>query len=155
MKKRCAKHLVTCRCILPTLKNRPDPPLHEFMVFSVIENDRVVESFAKCNNCGITHKVTDICRSQILPTSENSSSLISIQDIAIGLTEGVRNIMESHNKELADYQHLNFLIDNKDTEGFIVLSRESIEGKLQGKILRYKGDGRFGIEPFTAQETLQ
>tara|TARA_Y100001958_G_C21193739_1_gene521467 strand:+ start:732 stop:1109 length:378 start_codon:yes stop_codon:yes gene_type:complete len=125
------------------------------MVFSVIENDRVVESFAKCNNCGITHKVTDICRSQILPTSENSSSLISIQDIAIGLTEGVRNIMESHNKELADYQHLNFLIDNKDTEGFIVLSRESIEGKLQGKILRYKGDGRFGIEPFTAQETLQ
>ena len=140
---------------MPTLKNRSDPPLHEFVVFSVISNDKVVESTAQCNNCGITHRVVDVCKSVIVSNSENSSSIITIEDIKISLPENVGNIMEANNKELADYQHLKFLIDDNDVTGFILLSKESIDGKNQGKILKYKGSGKFAIEPFSTQENIQ
>lgn len=154
MNLKCAKHLIRCRCILPTLKNRENPPLHEFVVFSVIKNDKVVEDVAQCNNCGITHRIVDVCKSVIISNSENSASTITIEDIKISLPENVSNIMEANNKELADYQHLKFLIDNNDVDGFILLSKELIDGKNQGKILKYKGAGRFAIEPFSTQENI-
>jgi hypothetical protein len=59
------KHLVRCRCILPQFKDKPNPPAHQFAVFSVLDDQDVLKvGFAQCNNCGIVHKVTDICLSE-------------------------------------------------------------------------------------------
>tara|TARA_B100001250_G_C19796952_1_gene789178 strand:- start:989 stop:1402 length:414 start_codon:yes stop_codon:yes gene_type:complete len=137
------------------LKGRDNPPLHEFVVFSVIKDDKVTEDIAQCNNCGVMHRVVDICKSIILPDSENSRSTITIDDIRLSLPENVNSIMEANNKELADYQHLHFLITHNDTKNFVLLSSESIDGKQQGKILKYKGSGKFAIEPFSTQENIQ
>lgn len=149
------KHLIRCRCILPTLKGRDNPPLHEFVVFSVIKDDKVIESTAQCNNCGITHKIVDLCKSVIVPNSENSGATITVEDIKLSLPENVNSIMESNNRELADYQHLQFLIENNDTTGFVILSKETIDDKQQGKLLKYKGGGKFAIEPFSTQESIK
>tara|TARA_Y100001970_G_C14255537_1_gene875081 strand:+ start:4674 stop:5036 length:363 start_codon:yes stop_codon:yes gene_type:complete len=120
-----------------------------------MKNDQIIESVVNCNNCGIAHRVVDVCKSVILTNSENSQATINIDDIKISLPENVGNIMEANNKELADYQHLQFLIEQNNTEGFILLSKELIDGKQQGKILKYKGHGKFAIEPFSTQENIQ
>ena len=73
------KHVVECTCILPQYKNQTPPVFHQFVVFSIINNqDELQPDYAQCNNCGVIHKVVDACKSEILSGQENLSSIISI-----------------------------------------------------------------------------
>ena len=83
------KHLLECRCILPTMKNKPDPPLHKFVVFSVQQNDKIVEKLSTCNNCGVVHRVYEVCKSEILNNFEGTKSSLTIEDISIMLPTSV------------------------------------------------------------------
>lgn len=149
------KHLVRCRCILPTLKRRKDAPLHEFIVFSIVEEDGSVRvKTTPCNNCGVLHEVSELCQSTIIESSEVSSSMVTKDDIAMFLPESVRSIMESHNLELPDYEHIKFMIEENKKSEFVVLSQEFNEGRKTGKILKYKGDNKFEIEPFSRSEVI-
>lgn len=57
----CVKHLIQCNCILKQYENVEPPLFHKFIVFSVInENGSIKPSYAKCNNCGGLHKVTEV-----------------------------------------------------------------------------------------------
>lgn len=153
MPRKGIKHLVQCRCILPTLKGRSNPPLHSFVVFSIIdENENLIEKNVSCNNCGVMHTVTEICRSTIVQNVDGSSAQVTKDDIAMFLPEGVKSMLESYNKELPDYEHVKFMIDENVTNEFIVLDQEFNEGKKSGKILKYKGSNRFEIEPFSRRE---
>ena len=148
------KHLISCRCILPTMKNKSDPPLHKFVVFSIQENDVTLEKLVTCNNCGVVHRVIEICRSDILNNFEGTSSSLTLEDVAMQLSESVRDILASYEKELADYEHVKFMID-KDTIGdFVVLSQEFNDDRKSGKVLKYKGEGKFEIEPFSRSEII-
>ena len=153
MARRGIKHLVQCRCILPTLKGRSDPPLHSFIVFSVIdENEKLIEKHASCNNCGVMHFITEVCKSSIVQNVDGSSSQVTKEDISMFLPDNVKSILEAYNKDLPDYEHVRFMIDDNITNEFIVLDQEFNEGKKSGKILKYKGSGKFEIEPFSRRE---
>ena len=153
MSKKGLKHLIQCRCILPTLKGRSDPPLHSFIAFSIIgEDGNLIEKRVSCNNCGVMHLVTEVCVSSIVQSVDGSSSQVSIDDVAIFLPDSVKSILESYNKELPDYEHIKFMIDENITSEFIVLDQEFNEGKKSGKILKYKGSNKFEIEPFSRRE---
>jgi len=150
------KHLIECRCILPTLKNRKDAPLHKFIVFSVVdENDEVMPKIVNCNNCGVSHNVIGICKSQILNNKEMSRSAMTIDDIALMIPEGVSSILKSHEKTLPDYEHVKFMIDNNIQGDFITLTSEVIDDKKVGKVLHYRGEGKFTIEPYQIDEMLK
>ena len=74
------KHLIKCRCVLPQFKKLDNPPVHKFVVFSALnEEGNVVTKYAQCNNCGVIHKVTDLCTSEIIPgrSEEHTSELQS------------------------------------------------------------------------------
>jgi len=153
MLKKGVKHLIQCRCILPTLKGRSNPPLHSFIVFSIIdENGSLIGKNVSCNNCGVMHHVTEVCTSSIVQSVDGSSSQVSIDDIAMFLPDSVKNILESYSKELPDYEHVKFMIDENITNEFVVLDQEFNEGKKSGKILKYKGSNKFEIEPFSRKE---
>lgn len=150
------KHLITCRCILPTLKNKKDAPLHKFVVFSIIDDHDVFEKkIVNCNNCGIAHNVTGACRSDIIQGKEMSKAALTIDDLTLMLPGGVANLLNTHGKALPDYEHAKFIIDNEKVGEFITLSSEIIEDKKAGKVLHYKGQGKFIIEPFQIDEILQ
>jgi hypothetical protein len=148
------KHLISCRCILPTMKNKSDPPLHKFVVFSIQENDKTLEKLVTCNNCGVVHRVFEICRSDILNNFEGTRSSLTLEDISMQLSESIRDILVSYEKELADYEHIKFMIDENVIDDFIVLSQEFNDDRKSGKVLKYKGDGKFAIEPFSRSEII-
>lgn len=148
------KHLVGCRCILPTMKNRKNPPLHSFIVFSIQDNDEIVEKYATCNNCGIVHRVYDLCKSDVLDNFEGTQSSLTIDDISMMLPESIKNILSGYNKEIYDYEHIKFMIDENKVGDFIVLSSEIVDNRKVGKILKYKGNGQFEIEPFSRSEVV-
>lgn len=148
------KHIIKCRCILPTLKNRPDPPLHQFIVFSVMDDDGcVTDKHTQCNNCGIVHRITDLCKSEISNNREELNSALTIEDITLGLPEGIVSILETYSCDLATYEHVKFMYDFKITNEFTVLTKEINEesNRVEGKILRYKEGRTFSIEPFSSQ----
>ena len=46
------------------------------------------------------------------------------------------------------------MIEEEQKGDFIVLSKENDEGIMLGKALRYKGRGKFSIEPFSVTEIV-
>jgi len=153
MEIRGTKHLIQCRCILPTLKNRKNPPFHQFIVFSILKDDKVEEKVATCNNCGVNHLIKDICTSEIL-ASEGTAATLTLEDIKTMVPESVTSILQAYDKDLPDYEHAHFILSYNQVDSFLVLSSESVDDKKVGKILRYKGEDRFIIEPYSTTEVI-
>jgi len=150
------KHLIECRCILPTLKNRDNAPVHKFVVFSIInDNDEIEQKIVNCNNCGIAHNIIGLCQSKIMSGKELSKSALTIEDMSLMLPDGVVAILKSHEKTLPDYEHVKFIIDNEKTGEFVTLTSEVMDEKKVGKVLHYKGLGKFIIEPYQIDEMLK
>lgn len=142
------KHLIKCRCFLPQFKNLKNPPVHQFIVFSIIENDVVKVKFSQCNNCGLIHKVIDICKSEILSTKENMSSLIKVEDIRNSLNTNFVNILETNFADIATWEATQFIVENKLWGEFVVLTSEQQEDKIYGKYIRVLSESLCKVETF-------
>lgn len=148
------KHLVRCRCVLPQYKSIPTPPQHQFAVFSVVKEENVVTKFAQCNNCGIIHKVTDICTSEIMTGKESMNSMVKIDDIKASLSKNLVDILERHEVDLATWENAQFILENKLWGEFVVIAQEEEDGTRQGKYVRIMGENLFKIESFIRSEIL-
>lgn len=147
------RHLIACRCILPQFKGRQDPPRHQFSVFSSIsEDDSVVVKYAQCNNCGLIHKVIDICKSEIMQGKEAMSSILSIDDIKLSLPQNLSNILERNNADLSVWEQALSIIENKDWGNFVPLTSELDGGTRQIKYVRIMSESFFKVENFSREE---
>jgi hypothetical protein len=153
--KRGFRHLLECRCVLPQFKNRQDPPKHKFIVFSVLkENDSIDLKYAQCNNCGLIHKVIDICKSEIQLGKEHSSSILTVEDIKLSLPRDLSNILEKYRLELPSWEQAQFIVEHKSWGEFIVLEQEDDGDTKQGKYVRILGESFFKVENFSRDEFI-
>ena len=142
-------HLIECQCILPQYKKRDNPPFHQFVVFSIVdETDEVVEKFSQCNNCGVVHKIHDICKSEIAVGHESLNSLPNKDDFKLMLPSSVTDILTSYDCDLYKWEQVAFILNQDKVGDRIILSKDEISGKVQGKFLTYNGNNKFMIEPF-------
>lgn len=150
------KHLVTCRCVLTQFKRLPRPPQHQFVVFSVVEDTGDVRPrFSQCNNCGIVHKVIDVCRSEVVSGREAMASLPTIDDVKLGMPPRLAEILESSSVDLASWEAAQFALENEQWGSFIVLTTDEEDGTRQGKYLRVLGANMFKIETFMREEVIK
>ena len=65
-----------------------EPPVfHKFVAFSVISSDgNIKPSYAKCNNCGAVHKVTEVNTSERIK-KEDSPLVPDVEEIKASLPE--------------------------------------------------------------------
>jgi hypothetical protein len=143
------KHLVQCHCILPQFKDAVDPTFHKFVVFSIIDDsDTVQPKLAQCNNCGVIHKITDICTSELMSKDE-SKSISNIEDIKLSLPSELIRVLESYQCDLATWEQAEWIYLSKAWDQWITLTREhDDEYELHGKRLIFLENGRFRIEAF-------
>jgi hypothetical protein len=140
------KHLITCRCILKQFEKLEDPPLHQFMVFSIVDDDdSVIPKYAQCNNCGIIHKVIDLCRSEIIK-KEGSESILTIDDIKISFDERLVSTLERYGCDLPTWEAVQFIIDNERWGENVTISREEVDNGINIKNIRIMGNKIFKIE---------
>ena len=150
------KHLVTCRCILPQFKRMSDPPQHQFVVFSIINDDNtVVPKFAQCNSCGVIHKVIEINRSEIMSGREDMKSIVTINDIRVSLPSRLAEMLEANGADLSTWEAAQHAYDNKQWGNFITLTTDEEAGMRQGKYVRILGENMFRIETFTREEVIK
>lgn len=143
------KHLVQCHCVLPQYKNAADPVFHKFVVFSIVDDsDTVQPKFAQCNNCGVVHKVVDICKSE-LTSKEEARSIPSIEDIKFSITPELSRVLETYQCDIATWEQAEWIHLTKSWDQWITLARdEDGDGEVHGKRLIFLEDGRFRIEAF-------
>ena len=149
------KHLVQCHCILPQYKNRKDPVFHKFLVFSIVDdNDKVLEKVAQCNNCGVLHRVFDLCKSEVIRGKDESASLISINDLKFSLPKDITSVLVSYDCDLPTWENVKFIFDYKLWNSSVVLSKEDIDDIAQIKLLTILSENRVNIETKTRKETI-
>lgn len=147
------RHMIRCNCILHQFSKMKDPPNHHFSVFSVInDDDSVCVRFAQCNNCGIIHKVTDLCKSEIMYGREAFGALVSIDDVKASLTREIREILEANNADLAIYEHAKFILTNQRWGEHVVLSSDQSDGLRTVKYLQIIGETLVRVETVTLEE---
>ena len=150
------KHLVRCRCVLPQFKHAANPPVHQFTVFSVINDDDTVKpKFAQCTNCGVVHRVHDLCKSDILPGREAMGSILTIADIRMSLPEMLVAILENSKADLPTWEAVQFIYENKQWGNFVVLTSDTEGDIKQGKYIRLLGEKMFKVETYERAEVIK
>lgn len=153
-KRKGIKHNIQCLCVLPQFRNRANPPNHEFVVFSVLdESDTIEEKYSQCNNCGVIHRVIDLCKSEIA-TNRAEISILSKKDICLMLPSPVVNVLENYDCDLPTWEHALFITSEKKWEDFVVLEKNAIDDGFEGKLLRFKEDNKYTIEPFIDRRSI-
>lgn len=147
--------MITCRCILQQFKSKKNPPLHGFVVFSVVGNDNlVVQKYAQCNNCGIVHKIVDLCKSEIVSGKENMPSIVSVDDIKCSLPSSYCEVLEKNSADLATWENIQFLLEKKMWGSHVVLTSELNEDVRTGKILIVLGESLLKVDSFMREESF-
>lgn len=146
------KHLIKCRCVLSQYKNRQDPPIHQFVVFSLLKDDVVVPKYSQCNNCGLIHKVIDLCTSEIQRGKENMNSIIKIEDVKPSLHVNFISLLESNNCDIATWEAVQFNVENKNWGSFVVLTTDKQEGEINGKFIKILGEALCKVESFSRSD---
>ncbi|MHA2108846.1 MAG: hypothetical protein ACW99R_14180 [Candidatus Hodarchaeales archaeon] len=122
----------------------------KFPVFSIIDDgNNAIPKMAQCPNCGIIHKVYDICKSEIVTRKEESREIITVEDLVFMLPEDYVNILKNYNCSTPDYEHLHFILENKKWNDYIVLTYEKDDDNISGKLLKFTQEGRPRIEPYS------
>ena len=136
------------------MKGKNPPVFHSFIVFSIVSVDSsVLEKFAQCNNCGIIHRVYDICKSELLK-KEQHVSVQSIADVGLSLPSELNNILVTYKCDIATWEHVQFIFENEKWGESIVIAREIEDGITNGKRLVVDGSKKFKIEPITFSEVV-
>lgn len=150
------KHIIECHCVLPQHRKKDNPLYYNFAVFSVIDDsDTCVPKYAQCDNCGVVHKVVDLCRSEIISGKDEINSVTTVDDLKMMLPPDVTQVMESYSCALPSYEHVHFIISNAQWGEFVVLTRDFIAEEQQGKLLRFIGPGKIIIESFVQDFILK
>ena len=148
------KHTIKCHCILPQFRTSPNPPIHEFVVFSVLDDsDTVMPKSVHCNNCGVIHQVIDMCRSEIV-TGREDCSLVTKKDVAFMLPSQVAEVLENYNCDLPTWEQSLFLFQERQWGNFVILERKENDTGTEGKLLKFHSYERFTIEPYIDRRDL-
>ncbi len=140
------KHLIECHCILPQYRRASNTVYHKFVVFSVIDNsDTVVPKFTQCNNCGVIHKVYDVCKSEIITHKEDLKSIKTIDDLALTLPTDVSRVLASYNCDLPSWEYAEFILNNEAWGSIITLTRDEADDEITGKALQIEGRSQISI----------
>tara|TARA_B100000214_G_C23974250_1_gene631874 strand:+ start:12005 stop:12487 length:483 start_codon:yes stop_codon:yes gene_type:complete len=140
------KHLIECHCILPQYKRRDPPLYHKFSVYSKIKDGLVCEKYAQCNNCGIVHKVYDVCRSEIVYGKEDFNTGLSIPDMSIQLTDKLSMLLSNHNCDYATWEHIVDIVDEERWGEPVVIKRDIVEDKIVVKVLKLQEGEKIKIQ---------
>ncbi len=146
------KHLVKCKCVLQQYRHLSEPPLHQFVVFSEVDDDdNVKRKLAQCNNCDAVHNVYEIGKSEVLMGREHASSIVTVSDIKQSLPDNVASVLESNSADVATWEAAKFIIVSKQWGNFVTLTSDTDGDTKHGKYLRILGETLLRVETYSRE----
>ena len=150
------RHLIDCHCILPIYKNSNPVVYHKFAVYSKLDTKtgKVVPKYVNCNNCGVTHMITEFCKSKIQKGKEDITSIRNAYEIEISLPEKLVNFLKQYKPTIDILEEIEDVIDNKQFPRSLVIKREIIDESYNIKILNLISEERFSISSEILNNTI-
>ena len=150
------RHLIECHCVLPVFKNKSPPLYHKFAVYSKIDRKtgKVIPKYTNCNNCGATHYVYELCRSDIKVGKEEIKSVRSIEEVSISFPQNLKNILTENNATIDLYEEVEDVLENDLYPREIILKREVLNENYHCKILIIKSDKKYKVLSETINTTV-
>jgi hypothetical protein len=143
-------HLIECTCILPQYLQSKNPIFHKFVVFSIVDACGDVEQkYVTCNNCGVVHRVYDICKSDVSHGRDTLRGAITIDEIRCTLPPRLTTLLESNECELPAWEHAKFIIDEQRWGQRVILTSEVIDGMRAGKFVIIQSPESFGVAQYS------
>jgi hypothetical protein len=154
------RHNVKCTCVLPQFKKLERAIQHEFPVFSVLDEDKneLIEKHAQCDNCGVVHRVFDICKSQIMYSREKPTTLMrSLDEIKISVPERLQAVLLTNDCHISVWEQVEFIISHQECWGsYVKLSSENEEDdKMSVKVLFIYSADAFKVETHSRVHTVE
>ena len=150
------KHLIQCHCILPQYRNMSNPMFHKFTVYSKYTSIGDIEDkIAKCNNCGIFHKVYEICKSELLQDYDGISFLITVEEIEDLLPDNISRILRKNNCDLATWENVLDVYRSKEWGVPVVIARNTIKNISYVKSLTMLDKDTIDIKSNTIDNILE
>tara|TARA_Y100000992_G_scaffold302045_1_gene274702 strand:- start:5285 stop:5731 length:447 start_codon:yes stop_codon:yes gene_type:complete len=139
--------MIECHCILPIYKDSLPAIYHKFITYSKIdERGKIIPKYVNCNNCGITHYVYELCKSDIKVGKEDIKSTRTIEDIKLSLPDKIINILTSNNCTIEDYELVEDIFDQEIFPSNLIIKREIIDEEHHIKLLKINNAEKFKIE---------
>jgi hypothetical protein len=119
------------------------------VVFSLVDDsDTTIPKYAQCNNCGIVHKVYDLCKSEIISGKDETRAIKSIEDIGFSIPSDLCDLLNTYNCDLATWEQVKHSLDYKIFGENIILTKELVDTEVTGKVLVIKAKDMFSIESY-------
>jgi hypothetical protein len=147
------RHLIQCQCVLPQYRKANQVIFHKFLVFSTLTNDVVDPKFVQCNNCGVVHKIYDLCKSEIVQGRDELRSVTKLEEISLSLPQDLRDVLKSYECDITVWEHLRFILEERRWGDRVVLTRENINGEVVGKVMTVSAGNRFSLEDYISRES--
>ena len=149
------KHLIHCHCVLPQYRNANPVVYHQFIVFSEIDDsDTVKPKYSQCNNCGVVHKIIDICKSEIVTGRDEIRSILTIDDIKLTMPADLAHLLETYDCDLSTYENAKYILDHEKWGDKLVLIRENVNDETTGKVLFFSAPDRWRLDTFSYSNTI-
>ena len=140
-------HTIECHCVLPLYKNKSPPVYHKFVVYNKVdENGSVLPKYVNCNNCGITHFVYEICKSEIKVGKEDLPTVRRIDEVKLSLPEKLVKFLESYEVQTFVYEKIEDAISKEIFPTEIILKREIIDESHHVKIINVTSENTFTVK---------
>ena len=150
-----SKHLIQCHCVLPQYRNLKDPIFHKFVVFSKTdESGEAIVRLSKCNNCGVVHKITDFCKSEITHGLDESFGIASVDDLRINMPEKICEVLDNHKCDISTWEQIDSIMENEEWGSHSVISKQTANGSTQILTLVVKSRDSFKIESHLRQDVI-
>ena len=139
-------HTIECHCVLPLYKNKTPAVYHKFVVYNKVdESGGVLPKYVNCNNCGITHFVYEICKSEIKVGKEDLPTVRKINEVKLSLPEKLVTFLESYEVETFVYEKIEDAINKTIFPTEVILKREIIDEAHHVKIINVTSENTFTI----------
>ena len=150
------RHLIKCHCILPIYKNSKPQIYHKIAVYSMFDekSGKVIPKYINCNNCGITHFVTEYCKSEIQIGKEDVTSIRSVSEVEIGLPEKLVSFLNQYSPTIDILEEIEHIFNDNLFPKGIIIKREIIDEKHNIKILNLINKNRFTISSEILDNTI-
>jgi len=144
-------HQIDCTCVLQ-IKNNPK---FRFKVFSVLNDDKVQQKFVTCPNCGVTHKVNEVGKSNILRSKEDLKSILKIDDIKKSLNQKFIDILEENNCDITIWEQTKFIIENEMWGRHVYLMNDFVDDMNIVKIMKIIGTNLFTVDNLEFESVIK
>jgi hypothetical protein len=112
------------------------------------DDDNVVPKIVECNNCGAVHKVNEIGKSEIVIGKDGVKSSVTVDDIKFSLPQNLADVLKNYNCALPVWEEVLFCVENEKWGSDVILTKEEIDGAIQGKLLKILSPSQLKIESF-------